>query len=238
MWPSGRNLSAILQNLGDQAKTLLWHTPLAEPAFTWRHRRRSKKQIKAWMARGKPAPPPHAIKAETLRQYASAYRLRTLVETGTQRGAMLAALKHDFSSLVSVELSPRHHDFARRRFRTAPHIELILGDSAAVLPAILARLSEPALFWLDGHYNPGQAPAGAPVSPILTELTHLFAAARLGHVIIIDDVRLFRERTGYPELSAVLALIEQDGGWDVLIQDDSLRLTPARPCPVACRSSR
>ena len=75
-------------------------------------------------------------------------------------------------------------------------------------------------------------------APILTELTHLFAAARLGHVIIIDDVRLFRERTGYPELSTVLALIEQDGGWDVLIQDDSLRLTPARPCPVACRSNR
>jgi hypothetical protein len=30
-------------------------------------------------------------------------------------------------------------------------------------------------------------------------------------------------------LSDVLAMIKLDGGWDVLIQDDSLRLTPRPP---------
>ena len=57
-------------------------------------------------------------------------------------------------------------------------------------------------------------------------MTHLFAAPRLGHVIIIDDVRLFDERFGYPPVAEGLCIIEQDNGWDVLIEDDSLRLTP------------
>jgi len=139
---------------------------------------------------------------------------------------MLAALKDEFVKLYSVELLPERYEFARRRFRTDPQIELFCGDSAIVLPKILARLDEPALFWLDGHYPPGQAPLSAQVSPIRAELAQLFAAPRLGHVIIIDDVRLFDERFGYPPLAEVLAMIEQAGGWDVLIEDDSLRLTP------------
>jgi hypothetical protein len=174
----------------------------------------------------RPAPPPHGHKQAVLRQYAAAYQLRILVETGTQHGHMLAALKKVFAKLYSIELSPALHEQTRVRFRSDRQIELLCGDSAALLPGIIARLHEPALFWLDGHYSPNQAPAGKQVTPILAELAHLFAAPRLGHVIIIDDVRLFRERFGYPPLAEVLAMIEQAGDWDVLIQDDSLRLTP------------
>lgn len=161
-----------------------------------------------------------------LRQYAAAYRLRILVETGTYHGHMLAALKNEFAKLYSIELLPEYYEQARQRFLADPQIELFCGSSAILLPSIIAQLHEPTLFWLDGHYNPNQAPAGEQITPILAELAHLFAAPRLGHVIIIDDARLFNEFTGYPKLDVVLSFIEQDGGWDILVKDDSIRLTP------------
>lgn len=206
-----------------QQLLLLW---LLSPLSAWRDRRADEAAIARWLAHGRPAPPPHRIKAEILRQYAASYRLTILVETGTQRGAMLAMLKNDFAKLYSIELLPHHYNFARRRFQTVPQIELLHGDSAVILPHILARLQKPALFWLDGHRNPNQTSPGELVTPILTELNYLFAAPQLGHVIIIDDVRLFRKGAGYPELSSVLEIIDQNGRYDWLIQDDSLRLTP------------
>ncbi|WP_129677470.1 hypothetical protein [Candidatus Chloroploca sp. Khr17] len=146
---------------------------------------------------------------------------------------MLSALKKVFTRLYSIELDPVRYKKVRRRFRFNRRIELFCGDSTDLLPSIIARLHEPALFWLDGHGNPGQKPPGELVTPILAELTHLFAVPRLGHVIIIDDVRLFQERFGYPPLAEVVSMIERDGGWDVLIQDDSMRLTPRLPPPLA-----
>lgn len=207
---------------------LLSYIGPAEPLRSRLIERQRKAQIEQWVARGRPAPPPHGHKQEVLRQYAAAHQLRILVETGTQHGQMLAALSQEFARLYSIELDPVLCKKARRRFRSDRQIELFCGDSAALLPAILARLQEPALFWLDGHSHPNQAPSGGQVSPVLTELAHLFAAPRLGHVIIIDDVRLFHERFGYPSLPTVRSMIDADGGWDVLVQDDSLRLTP---CP-------
>lgn len=224
--------SSNYQKLKRSAKLFIWYTPFIESVYAWRRQRHSKTHIDRWLAGGKPVPPPHALKAEVLRHYAATYHLRILVETGTQHGHMLSALKKVFTRLYSIEVDPAHYKNVRRRFRFNRRIKLFCGDSSDLLPGIIACLHEPALFWLDGHGNPGQKQPGKLVTPILAELTHLFAVPRLGHVIIIDDVRLFHKRFGYPPLAEVLSMIERDGGWDVLIQDDSLRLTPCAPKPL------
>lgn len=207
-------------------KQLLKRTRLAEPIRVYLRHRRRKAQEQYWIARGQSPPPPDSFKAEVLRQYATTYQLRILVETGTSSGNMIAALQHHFTRLYSIELKSDRYEIARQRFLGVQHIELFCGDSAIVLPQILAKLGEPALFWLDGHYNPGQAPPDRQVSPILTELVHIFAAPRLGHVIIIDDARLFAPHFGYPSLAEVRSIVNNDNGWDILIKDDIIRLTP------------
>ena len=216
----------MLRTLKLAFRDLLEATSFGAALYAWRRRRRKQAQMSRWIAAGKPPPPPHAVKADVLRRYAAAYHLRVLVETGTQRGNMLAELKDEFVRLYSVEIVPEVFAAARRRFRHDPQIELFCGDSATVLPQIIARLDEPALFWLDGHHFPQKSPSGKQVTPILAELAHLFAAPRLGHVVVIDDIRLFEESTGYPALATVLDYVNQDDGWDTLIEDDSLRLTP------------
>lgn len=214
-------MNRMYRTLRRTIKLLPQRTGLAGPVLAWWV------DIRYRTARRKPVPPPHLIKAQVLRQYAAAYRLRILVETGTHYGEMLAALKNGFDRLYSIELLPEYHEKARRRFQADPQVELFCGDSAVVLPQVIARLQEPALFWLDGHHN--QAPASGPITPILAELGHLLAAPRLGHVIVIDDARLFSHGTGYPELEEVLSIVAKDGGWEVRVQDDSIRLAPRAP---------
>ena len=42
---------------------------------------------------------------------------------------------------------PDWHARARERFRSAPEIELLQGDSGTLLRRVLTTLAEPALFW-------------------------------------------------------------------------------------------
>ena len=90
-----------------------------------------------------------------------------------------------------------------------PHIRLHLGDSASVLPALLLGLSEPALFWLDGHFCAGPSARAEVDTPIRRELDHLFALPVGRHVVLIDDARLFNGRDGYPALAELRDLIRR-----------------------------
>lgn len=165
--------------------------------------RRRRRAWQEWKARGSPIPPPHAIKQRVLRDCARRFGTRILVETGTFRGEMLEALKHDFVSLYSVELSERFHQEATARFRTDRHVHLLLGDSGRELSQIIETLAEPALFWLDGHYSEGETARGAKDTPIVEELEHIARSPVKGHVIIIDDARCFGTDPAYPTLEEI-----------------------------------
>ena len=52
-----------------------------------------------WRISGRPVPPPHIFKVRVLKDYAKNYSLRTFVETGTYKGAMIEALKDEHPSV-------------------------------------------------------------------------------------------------------------------------------------------
>lgn len=130
--------------------------------------------------------------------------LASFVETGTFRGDTVEAMRRRFSAIWSIELG---HDLAlaaQRRFARWPHIEIIEGDSAAVLPTVLPRIEGPALFWLDGHWNGDELTAPGH-HPLMDELRAVLARGERD-VILVDDVRMFG--TGdYPSLEMVAALV-------------------------------
>jgi hypothetical protein len=151
-----------------------------------------------------------------------------MVETGTYRGDMLEAMKHDFEKLYSIELSPELHAEAKTRFKPDKNIELIFGDSGRELARILQRIDRPTLFWLDGHYSAGVTARGEKDTPIFEELRSILLAPDLGHVLIIDDARCFGTDSGYPTIDELKEFVlSRRSGLQIFVECDSIRIVPA-----------
>ena len=138
-----------------------------------------------WQRQGRPIPASSSVKRNILRRIGQEHHLRVLVETGTFQADTVMALRREFDRIVSVELSPELHAKAVRRARHERNVELLLGDSASVLPRILATLHEPALFWLDAHYSGTGTALGDLVSPISAELSAVLGHPVRGHVVLM-----------------------------------------------------
>ncbi len=191
-------------------------------------RGRGRKAIEEWVRRGRPAPPPHAVKVQTVLQYARRFDVPTLVETGTFRGDMIAAVRRAFQRIYSIELNPELATAARARFKRLPHISIIQGDSGIELGNLLPKLDTPCLFWLDGHWVPNSAnitSKGSVETPILDELRAIFKHPVKGHVILIDDARTFDGTGDYPTLAELTSFITQNWtGSKVEVDADIVRV--------------
>jgi hypothetical protein len=160
-----------------------------------------------------------------LRAYARQYGLRSFVETGTFFGEMVDALKNEFVRIQSIELDEFLYERARKRFLRYPHISILHGDSGAKLPVALAAIEGPTLFWLDAHHSGGITALGDEVSPILRELGHIFQSPINGHMVIIDDARLFGTDPGYPTLDKLRGFVSLKGPhWTVDLTNDVIRI--------------
>lgn len=170
---------------------------------------------------------------ELLRFIGHDRKLNVLVETGTNQGFTPLALQPYFAKIFTIELDDSLFRRAQQMFEVFENIECLHGDSTDVLPLVLERLTGPALFWLDGHYSGPGTGHGAKSSPICEELRILFEDDR-PHVILVDDARIFDggpEHTLYPHYLEYpsLAWVEnyaQEFGYDYLLRDDIIRLTP------------
>jgi hypothetical protein len=180
-----------------------------------------------WKLSGRPIPAPPTVKYRVIKEYQRRFGLRTLIETGTFAGGTIDAVGRRFDRLVSIELSPEWHARAVERFGSLLHVTLVHGDSATRLPEVLQTLEEPALFWLDAHYSGPITARGVIDSPIVRELDAIRAHGVAGHVILIDDMRDFQGRDGYPTVVELLDWIHRaDPGGDVEVRDDILRWGP------------
>lgn len=171
------------------------------------------------------APPP--IKRMVLAEYMRTYRLKHFVETGTHLGDTLADMAHNPSIQVSsIELDGAYFNAAKQRFSKYRNVSLLHGDSGALMPAIVAQLKEPALFWLDGHYSGGNTGKGELDTPVSAELEVVLQSPVEGHVILIDDARCFNGTHDYPQLDQLIETIRHNGRYQIEVSTDIIRLTP------------
>ena len=125
----------------------------------------------------------------------------TLIETGTFLGEMVSAMHHIFSQIHSIELDEQLVKNAQAHFSKLKNIKIWQGDSSEILPKIISKTEEAALFWLDGHYSEGITAKGKLTTPISLELLHISQFKYLEKsVILIDDARLFDGTNDYPNL--------------------------------------
>jgi hypothetical protein len=138
---------------------------------------------------------------------------------------MVHALKGEFEQIQSIELDDFLFERAKRRFMRYPHIRILHGDSASMLPLALVSVDRPTLFWLDAHYSGGITACGGRHAPILLELDHIFHHPIRGHVIVIDDARLFGTDPAYPTLEQLREYIDaQSPSRKFEVVDDAIRI--------------
>jgi len=200
----------------------------------WLRQRKFNKQFQQWQAKGKPAPSPHLAKQRNIIKHARQYGTRVMVETGTFHGDMCHAMRDVFDRIYTIELSDALYEGAVKRFRRVPHIQPMHGDSGQVIAEVLAKIEEPALFWLDGHYSSGNTAQGELDTPISQELDHILAHRVRDHVILIDDARCFTGENDYPQLESLRAyLLEQRPDWAFHVENDCICFTPPPADPPA-----
>jgi hypothetical protein len=182
----------------------------------------------AWDRGGCTLPAPPLVKQAVLRDVARSHRLRFFVETGTYLGDTVAALAGEFEALVTIELDPGLHERARQRFAGVDRVVCLRGDSGSLLPQIMERVAAPTLFWLDAHYSgPGTA-RGEIDTPILAELRTILRHPSRGHVVLVDDARLFGMDPAYPTVRQVWDLVRAERpDYAVDVGVDMVRVTPA-----------
>lgn len=201
------------------------------PGMSWIRKWKDRRAVAKWERAGRPAPPPHAIKQQNLREYAQKFGLDVLVETGTYKGDMIAAMKDGFRKLYSIELADHFFEAAAQRFCTEDKITILHGDSGVVLEKLVPKLDGPALFWLDGHYSAGTTARGDKDTPVIEELGHILKREDLRCAILIDDARCFEGESDqqYPSIDEVRALVEKlRPGWTFEVATDCIRIAPPK----------
>ncbi len=168
---------------------------------------RTLKQITAnvvWKLQGSPIPQPHSVKQYFLKKVLLKSGIRTLVETGTFKGDMIAAMQPHCSEIYSIELNQKLHEDAKRRFQKDHSVKLFQGDSGEILGDVIQDITTPIVFWLDGHYSAGETSKADLDTPIIKEIDHI-AAHPLAkeHVLLIDDARCFDGTNDYPKEDAL-----------------------------------
>jgi len=178
-----------------------------------------------WILRGRPSRSPHLLKQKVVREYGEKFELDTLVETGTYYGEMVAAMKHRFGRIYSIEFVPALAERANRKFANFEHIRIFCGDSRTVMPEVLALLKGPALFWLDAGYY-GWVGVRTNEQRLSAEL-EMILSHPYPHVILLDDARGLTGRDGIPAVDEVKAYVETTfPECTVKVEFDIMRITP------------
>lgn len=77
----------------------------------------------------------------------------SFIETGTLFGHTTLHASYWFDQVKTIELSRDLCQLARTTLSHRPNVEVLQGNSAEVLPQVIAGLQGPAVFFLDAHWS-------------------------------------------------------------------------------------
>jgi len=131
------------------------------------------------------------------------------IETGTHLGeGVTKAINSGYSKIISIELDDKFYQHSTNMFSSNNNVSIVKGDSAIVLGDILKNVNEKATFWLDGHYSGAGTAFGKYQFPIIAELEHIKNHHINNHVILIDDIRCWKEFNEQLNLDLVISYVK------------------------------
>jgi len=182
---------------------------------------------------------PQWIKYGIILNFIEHYKIKNFYESGTHLGLTLKQVADTGISCTSVELGDDLHKQAKSKFAKYKNIELIHGDSGKVLPEIIDKFTKPTLFWLDGHYSGKflgvQTAKGDKHTPINEELATILNLLEQGdnmksrgHIVLIDDAKLFDGQSGYPTLGDMVNRLQKLKHYRTQVTCDMIQVTPRK----------
>lgn len=168
--------------------------------------------------------PPEWVKHDYLRRWQENTGYHVFVETGTCHGDTTSAVASAFRECHTIEFDRTLYERAVARMRPLDNVVVYQGDSAVVIKEILAKLREPAIFWLDAHYCGGATGKTLKDPPIREELDAIFAHDIDTHVILVDDARLFNGFDNYPTIKQVISYVRARSPYQVRVFQDAIHI--------------
>lgn len=166
-------------------------------------------EILKWIKDGRPPSPPDIIYREKIIEEAKKEEIKIFVETGTLFGDTVRYVKDYFEKVYSIEVKKELYEFSNSSVGKFKNVEIIHGDSKKELKKLLSKIDDRALFWLDAHCSEGITGMGEEYTPIVSEIENIIEDNE-NHVILIDDLRLFKNDDRYPSLEEICKLLKVD----------------------------
>lgn len=183
--------------------------------------------VRRWIKEGCSATPPGLIKRAILLRYCREYKPAFFVETGTFLAETTKLMSKHCEVVFSIELNRALYKQARYALSRYPNVILANGDSKNELPGILEKITNPALFWLDAHYSGGITSKADEFTPIKYELSYILSHPIEGHIILIDDARLFNGTDDYPDIAEIKSMVSQyKPKYTFKVENDIIHIVP------------
>jgi hypothetical protein len=128
--------------------------------------------------------------ADLIKQIADTYGIQVFVETGTYYGKTALWASSIFEQTITIEYSREIYETNLQTYKENSNISFRFGDSRAVLKEIVPTLTEPAIFWLDGHWSGAETYGEDDQCPLIDEILTINLSP-VSHIVLIDDARLF-----------------------------------------------
>lgn len=175
----------------------------------------------------------HGIDKEMALFLKRQFYLNTFVETGTFRGDTASWASQHFSHVHTVDVFKNYIEGAKKTTCAGrDNVEFYLGQSDEILPEILSKVGAPALIWLDAHWG-GDLHYGKPdvECPLMGELSAISEVSNIGHLLMIDDARLFIHTPDapltpekWPNVKDIIEILKKMNYYTVVIDDTILGL--------------
>jgi hypothetical protein len=123
-------------------------------------------------------------------RYPIKLNFNTFLETGTFHGLTIFNMESFFTKLHTIELKKEFYENTRNKYK-GNKISFYHGDSSKLVAEIVKNITNPTIFWLDGHYSSGNTAKGSKDVPLIEEIKGIYNNFKCSGILIIDDFRLF-----------------------------------------------
>lgn len=155
------------------------------------------------------------LSEEFLVQIKNVFNPAIFIETGTYLGNTTTLAASIFDKVYSVELGENLYQNAVARFKeeNKTNIDLFNSDSPDFLKCVIPQINQTMAIFLDAHWSEGNTVKGENNTPIITELDVIKNSRKSDCIILVDDIRCFRESTdnmepshsGYPTIDLLIS---------------------------------